>query len=314
MRAPIENIGVTPRVLIAYVIVVLAWGSTWGAIKIGVEDVPPWTFALSRAIAVSVVLGLISLAMGLRLPLDRRILLIAAFVGAVNTGISWAVIFWAEQFVPSGLVAVFGATAPVWTAVLAHFHVRSDPLSRRKLVAVLTGLAGVALLVGASGSIEGGPAVLAGVLLALMPLGWAVASVLSARHLTTISPIPVIGLGTAAGAVFLVPFAALEVGRPVAWTVEATAAFAYLVIIGSCVGLVLNLWLYRRLRPTTIMLSQLIITAEAILIGALLLGEEFTPRMLLGAALVIAAIALNASAGGRPRRGEIPEPAGTPAV
>ncbi|HUG56532.1 MAG TPA: EamA family transporter [Candidatus Limnocylindrales bacterium] len=304
----------SPRVLAAYAVVVLVWGSTWGAIKIGVAEIPPWTFALERAIAVAVILGIVSRALGLELPKDRRVLAVATLVGAINTGISWAVIFWAERFVPSGLVAVFGATAPVWTAVLAHFAVRGDPLSARKVFAVLLGLAGVVFLVGASGSIEGGPAILATILLVIVPMGWAVTSVLSARHLTRVSPLPVIALGTAAGGVFLVPFAIAEIGQPVRWSVEAAVALAYLVLVGSCVGLVLNLWLYRRLRPTTIMLSLLLITTEAILIGALVLGEDLTPSMLVGAAFVIAAIALNATAGGPPRRGEVPEPAATPAA
>ena len=58
--------------------------------------------------------------------------ILAAIAGIVNTGSSWAIIFWAEQYVPSGLVAVFGAASPIWTAVLAHFLVHGDRLSPLK--------------------------------------------------------------------------------------------------------------------------------------------------------------------------------------
>jgi drug/metabolite transporter (DMT)-like permease len=81
-------------------------------------------------------------------------------------------------------------------------------------------------------------------------------------------------------------------------------AFGYLVIFGSCVGLVLQLWLTRRLRPTTMTLSQLLISAMALLVGSLVLGESITWRMLVGAALVAIALGLNAAAGGRSRTAE----------
>lgn len=303
-----------PRVLVAYLVQVAIWGSTWGAIKIGVTDVPPWTFAFDRSIIVAATLTAVAVAMRLPWPRDRRTLALVAFSGAINSGFTWALIFWAEQFVPSGLVAVFGSTAPIWTAVLAHFLVRGDRLSPLKVAALALGFAGIVALVGTSGEIEGGPALLAMVLLALMPLSWGVAGIVMSRALGGVSPIPAIAIGTATGGLFLVPFALAEAGRPAQWTTEAVAALLYLALMGSCVGLVLNFWLYRRLRPTTIMLSQLLITAEAVLIGALVLGERITPSMLAGAALVLAAVALNARAGRRPAApAEAAEPVATPA-
>ncbi|HUQ40939.1 MAG TPA: EamA family transporter, partial [Candidatus Limnocylindrales bacterium] len=89
-----------------------------------------------------------------------------------------------------------------------------------------------------------------------------------------------------------------EIGQRATWTLDVVLAFAYLVLFGSCVGLVLQLWLTRRLRPTTMQLSQLLISAEALLVGALVLGESITWHMLVGAGLVALAIGFNAYAGG----------------
>ncbi|MGH2499843.1 MAG: DMT family transporter [Candidatus Limnocylindria bacterium] len=282
----------------AYVAVILVWGGTWGAIKIGVAQVPPFLFAFERAIAVAALLTIVSLIFGLRFPRGRRVLAAAAVAGIFNTGSSWAIIFWAEQFVPSGLVAVFGATAPVWTAFLAHFLVRGDRLSALKLTALAVGLAGTAVLVGAPDAGAGPMVPVATALLALMPITWAFAAILAARHLAAESPLPVIAVETWSGGVFLLPFALTQLGEPAVWTLETTLSFAYLVLLGSGVGLTLNLWLYRRLRPTTIMLATILIPAEALLIGAVALGEELTARMLVGAALIVAAVALNTRAGG----------------
>ena len=304
----------SPRVAIAYIAMVLLWGSTWAAIKIGVANVQPWVFAFERAIVVATILTVLALALGQRFPRRPRVLAAIAVAGLANIGFSWIVIFWAEQFVPSGLVAVFGATSPVWTAVFAHFLVRGDRLSPLKLVALALGLIGTALLVGAPSASEGPNALIATILLALVPLSWAVAAILASRVLAHESPIAVIGLQTWVGAIALLPFALSQWSAPQQWGLEAGIAFAYLVIGGSCVGLVLNLWLYRRLRPTTVMLSQVLIPTQALLIGAFALGEEFTWRMLAGAALVVSAVAVNARAGGSSQPSEpVAEPAAAPA-
>lgn len=288
------------RVVAAYVALVLIWGSTWAAIKIGIGDVPPFVFAFERGVAVSLVLTTLALLLRQRFPSSRREVAAAVVVGVFNTGTSWALIFWSEQYVPSGIVSVFGATAPVWTAFLAHFLVRGDRLSAFKLIGLALGLIGTAVLVGAPTTGESGAVLLATGLLALMPITWSIAAILSARTLARSAPIATVAAGTWAGSAVLVPFALSQMNEPSHWTMASGLALTYLVLVGSCVGLVLNLWLYRKLRPTTTSLAQILITAEAILIGTVALGEPVSARMLGGAALVAGAVLCNALAGGGP--------------
>ena len=286
------------RVVAAYVVVALIWGSTWGAIKIGVNDVPPFVFAFARAVAVASVLTIIALALRQPLPRGRVTVVVALIVGLINIGVTWSIIFWAEQFVPSGLVAVFGSAAPVWTAVLAHFMVRGDRLSALKILGLVLGLGGTVLLIGAPDAADGTAGLIATGLLALMPITWAIAAILQARFLRAVAPIPTVALGTWASALLLAPPALLQFPQGAHWTLASVLAFVWLTIFGTCFAMVVSLWLYRKLRPTTITLIQVIVPAEAILIGTLWLGEPVSIRMLGGAALVVAAVALNAIAGG----------------
>jgi drug/metabolite transporter (DMT)-like permease len=286
------------RVVAGYVGVALIWGSTWAAIKIGVNDVPPFVFAFARAAAVAALLTVVAIALRQPFPRARRAIVVATVVGVINIGWSWAIIFWSERFVPSGLVAVFGAAAPVWTALLAHFMVKGDRLSALKALGLLLGLGGTVVLIGAPDPGEGMAGLVATGLLALMAITWAIAAILQSRFLTQVAPIPTVALGTWASAVLLSPLALAQLSAGQHWTVSSVLAFAYLVIFGTCFGMVISLWLYRKLRPTTISLIQVLVPAEAILIGTLWLGEPVTIRMLGGAALVVAAVALNALAGG----------------
>ena len=286
------------RVVVAYVSVALIWGSTWAAIKVGVNDVPPFVFAFARALAVAAVLTIISLALRQPFPRGRRTVAVAVVVGIINIGWSWAIIFWSEQFVASGLVSVFGAAAPVWTAVLAHFMVKGDRLSALKIVGLTLGLGGTVILIGAPEAADDTAGLIATALLALMPITWAIAAILQSRFLRTVAPIPTVAVGTWASALLLAPLAVFQLPQVQHWTLASVLAFAYLVIFGTCFGMVVSLWLYRKLRPTTITLIQVLVPAEAILIGTVWLGEPVTIRMLAGAALVVAAVALNAIAGG----------------
>ncbi|TMB77752.1 MAG: hypothetical protein E6J52_05565 [Chloroflexi bacterium] len=296
-------------VVAGYILLVLIWGSTWAAIRIGVTSVPPFIFAFERAVTVSVLLTALTLANGLRFPRDRTTIAAAAFAGVVNTGTSWAIIFWSEQYVPSGLVAVFGAAGPIWTAFLAHFFVRGDRLSRLKIIGLACGLVGIGVLVGAPDPGSRPEAFLATALLALMPVTWGFGTIVQVRVLREGSPLPLVAIGTSCGSVVLLPFALTQVGQPAVWTAGVILGFVYLVVLGSCVGLVLQLWLTRRLRPTTMTLSQLLISAQAVTVGAVVLGESVTLRMLAGAALVAAAIGLNAVAGGAGARApQVPVP------
>ncbi len=285
------------RVVAGYVSVALIWGSTWAAIKIGVNDVPPFVFAFARAVAVAGLLTIIAVALRQPFPRDRRTMAIAMIVGLINIGWSWAIIFWSEQFVPSGLVSVFGAAAPVWTALLAHFMVKGDRLSALKILGLTLGLGGTVILIGAPEAADGTAGLIATALLALMPITWAIAAILQSRFLRTVAPIPTVAVGTWASALLLAPLAVFQLPQAQHWTLASVLAFAYLVIFGTCFGMVVSLWLYRKLRPTTITLIQVLVPAEAILIGTVWLGEPVTIRMLAGAALVVAAVALNAIAG-----------------
>jgi drug/metabolite transporter (DMT)-like permease len=286
------------RVAVAYVVVALIWGSTWGAIKIGVTDVPPFVFAFVRAVAVASVLTMLALALRQPLPRSRFTLAVATIVGVINIGLTWAIIFWSEQFVPSGFVAVFGSAAPVWTAVLAHFMVKGDRLSALKILGLILGLGGTILLIGAPDAADGTAGLIATGLLALMPVTWAIAAILQSRFLTKVAPIPTVAVGTWVSALLLAPLALVQLPEGAHWTLASALAFVWLTLFGTCFAMVVSLWLYRKLRPTTITLIQVVVPAEAILIGTLWLGEPVSIRMLGGAALVVAAVALNAIAGG----------------
>lgn len=254
---------------------------------------PAFTFAFWRGAAVAITLALVVIAVGRAFPRGRSALGAVVLAGAIYHGISPALIFWSMQYVPSGLVALFGASAPVWGAVIAHFATTDDRLTLPKVIGLASGLVGIALLIQADIPVDG-PGRLALLLLGLMPVLWAAAATLIRTKLQTESPIAVAAMQNAAGALVLLFFLPLDAGRPQDWNAQSGLAFTYLVVFGGCVGQVLFIWLLQRLRATTVLFVQLIIPAQAVLIGALLLGELVTVRLLMGGGLIAVGITLNA--------------------
>src|SRR6202041_4204722 len=137
------------KVLLAFAIIYLVWGSTFLAIRVGVREVPPFLLAGMRFFAAGIVLYAWMRAKGTASP-TRREWASASFLAVLIFVGDYGLLFWAEKRVPSGIAAVMMATIPVFMALAEIIFLRTQRLSLRLGLALLTGLAGVAVLVGHS--------------------------------------------------------------------------------------------------------------------------------------------------------------------
>ena len=132
------------------------WGSTWLFIKLGLADLPPFSFAGIRfVIACAIIYGLIR-ARGIQLPVQRRDWLLLAASGVLSFTINYGLIFWAEQHISSGLAALLQATTPAFGLVIAHLHLPSERMTWPKIIGVVLGVFGVGVVFSNQLSIAGG--------------------------------------------------------------------------------------------------------------------------------------------------------------
>ncbi len=278
--------------LAAFVTLALIWGTTWGVIKIGLRSLPPLVFASARmAVAGVLMVGLMKV-LGIRWPRTARLYLALVVVGILMAA-SFGFVFWGEQYVASGLTAVLTSTAPLWTAAVAHVALRAEPMTLSKTGALVIGVGGTALLFGGRVSVAGPRGVLAVALLSIVPLTWALASVMVKRELAQMPTVGVAGLEMLFGSVVLLAFAGIvDAGKPVIWDARGLLALAYMTIVGSCLAFFLFFWLVQHVRVTTSSLFSLVTPAEAVLFGVLFLNERLTPRQALGFLVIMAGLAL----------------------
>lgn len=289
------------KTVAGYIALVLIFGSGWAAISIGVREVAPFVFGAYRAVLSSLILTGLVLVRRLPWPTDRSTILAAIVSTVLFYGVGTGVVYWSERYLPSGVVSVFGSSAVIWTAVLAHFMVRGDSMTVFKALGLIIGVAGIIVLRGFQTTGLQPEAYVALGLLTLWPVGIAIAIIIQVRALGLGSPLPLIAIGSWGVSVVVVLLALTERAAPQHWSATALIALVYLAVFTGALGQLLQLWLTRKIRATTNAFVQVLVPLVALLIGTIGLGEMITPRIWLGVVLVLGAVGLTVAAGRAPR-------------
>jgi drug/metabolite transporter (DMT)-like permease len=272
-------------------IVYVIWGSTYLAIRVMVETVPPLLGAGTRfAVAGAAMVAVLSTRRTVRL--TRAQLLSALLIGILLPGAN-AVVTVAEQEVPSGLAALLIASIPLW--VLLMRRAAGEPVSRAGVGAVLVGFAGVALLL-RPGEQSGDATVLGLAACVIAAVMWASGSFASPR--ISLPPDPLVSTGwqmLLGGLVCVVAgLVAGEAGDvdPAAFSTRSVVALAYLVVFGSWVAFTTYAWLLQNAPISKVATYAYVNPVVAIVLGWLILDEVITPVTLVGAAIIVVSVAL----------------------
>jgi drug/metabolite transporter (DMT)-like permease len=282
------------RVWGALWIVYIIWGSTYLAIRIMVETVPPLLGAGARfLVAGAVMVAVLAVRRGLRAVRPTRPQLLSALaVGLLLPGAN-AVVSVAEQEVPSNLAALLIGSVPLWVILLRA--ATGDRVSVRSVAAVLVGFAGVALLVrpGEQSGDAGVIGLLACVGAAVM---WASGSFASPRLSLPRDPLVSVGWQMLLGgiAITVVGLIAGEGGdvHADAFSLRSILALAYLVVFGSWVAYTAYAWLLQNAPISRVATYAYVNPVVAIVLGWLVLDELVTGTTIVGAAIIVASVAL----------------------
>jgi drug/metabolite transporter (DMT)-like permease len=282
---------IEPRSLLAFGAIYLLWGGTFLAIRLAVLDLPPFLTAGVRFLLAGALLYCWARARGQAAPTVRQwgsIALLAACMFVATYG----ALFWAEQYLPSGITSVLEATQPIMIIALEVLVLRRQPLRWGMLCAVLLGFCGVALLLMKSGSQP----------LELLPcvavLGGAGAWSLGAV-LTRSLPLPR-SLGLAAGAEMMLGGLGLlalaqgtgELASTLHLTLRALVSLTYLIVAGSLLAFTAYVWLLARMPATRVASHAYVNPLVAVALGYLVADETLTVRTLVASALIIASVFL----------------------
>jgi drug/metabolite transporter (DMT)-like permease len=280
--------------LAAFAAVYVLWGSTYLAIALAVQSIPPFLMIGVRSIAAGAILLGLAQFRSLGVP-PARAWASAAASGALLFGGCHGALAYAEKYAPSGLAAVMLATIPFWMVLIKLVVSAEDRPKIATLAALVAGLAGVALFMLPSGPQEAGP--IAPPMVAIL-LGsafmWAAGSIISQRQSPSVPAVTSAGMQLLCGGALLLVASSLK-GElagfspsqisPVSW-----AGLAYLTIAGSVVAFAAYVWLLDHARAPLVATYTFVNPIIAVGLGWAVLGEHLTLHMVAGFALVVASV------------------------
>jgi drug/metabolite transporter (DMT)-like permease len=281
----------------AFAIVYFGWGSTYLAIRIALETLPPFALAATRFLLAGAALYAFARTFGAKAPTLRH-WSNAALTGLALFFVGNGAVVWAERTVASGLVALLTATVPLLVALMESFSGNGARLTPHSLVGLVGGLLGVALLVGPAAT--GGVPVLEASLVLGASVFWAAGSLFArgmarpeSASLTAAMQMLAGGIGLAAAATFRGEWSAIV------WETVSTRsvlAVAYLAVVGSIVSFSAYMWLLRNVPSDRASTYAYVNPVVAIVLGYFLGHEALDGRRLAAATVIVLSVGLTLSA------------------
>ena len=273
-----------------FIIISVIWGSTWFAIKVGLESIPPfYGLALRFTIAMAVFYAMMKLKHE-TLPKDRASKKLFATLGVLSFSIPFALVYWGEQYISSGLASILFAVYPFAVAGISHLVLPNEKLNPYKVGGITLGFFGLLIIfwsdihIGTS-STTGMIAVVVSSMLQAFAL------VTVKKSGTHINPVAMNFGGLIVGVpiMYIMAFAFEDVSS-VHFDMNGVSSILYLGVLGSVVTFSIYYWLLKKIEAVYLSLVSMVTPVLAVVLGTLWLHEEFSSRVFSGASLVLCGI------------------------
>ena len=280
------------RLLAVWWIACLLWSSTFLFIRVGIGEVRPFTLAWTRLAIALAILAPIALVRGdlrtLRAAADLRRV---ASAGLLLLGVNYALLFWGAQFIPSGLVAILQSGTPLLALAFAC-AIGQERLTFRKLITLILGIVGVALIFGSEALTSGRMAMTGAAAVFAAAACVAGAYVWMKSYGGRIAPLAMTTIQSGAAVIPLLCLALFTEGipSPAHWSASAWGAVLYLAVAASVVAFWLNYWLLARMDASAMLMMGVAEVPIAVLLGAAFLGERLPSGTFVGGVCVLLAV------------------------
>ena len=276
----------------AFILLGLIWGSSFLWIKIGVEEMDPATLVAYRvSLGALAMLAYVRLT-GEKLPRNPRDYLPLAALGMIATALPFFLITWGEQYIDSGTAAVLNSLTPIFSLILAGFILRTETVTRARVVGLVTGFAGAALLASREFALRGDPVALLGVAaVTVAAISYAGGASVS-RAMVHGTPRNVVAAGNLTfGAAYIWIFTLVTGSNPAPPTQpDSIIALLWLGLLGSFFAFLLLYFLIAHLEATVASMVTYLFPVVGVTLGVALLHEVLDARLLIGTGLVVVGI------------------------
>jgi drug/metabolite transporter (DMT)-like permease len=265
------------------------WGGSYFYVGVAVKALPPLEIVASRLFLGAVLLLLVVKLTGARMPRDRASWGAFFVMGFANNVVPFNLIAWAQTHVPSGLAAILNATTPLFAVIFAHFLTHDERMTPTRVGGVVTGFAGVVVMIGPAAASGATADLVADLALLAAAMCYAVSPIYGRRFGRAGQPPLVTAAGQfTAAAVIVVPIALL-IDRPWTQAMPDGGVLASLLALGVLSSALAYVIFYRILAAAgavNLLLVTFLVPATAILLGAVFLGEHLAANQFIGMACI----------------------------
>jgi drug/metabolite transporter (DMT)-like permease len=279
------------KIVIGYIIICLIWGSTWLAIRLGLDSLTPLISAGLRFILASILIFVVVSIKKTELPLDLKSVIIYIYLAFFSFVIPFGLVYWAEQFVPSGLTSVIFGMFPFSVFIFSWFMLKGESADFYKLVSVLLGFVGIIIIFSDSLHIdvENHTLGLTAVLLSAIIQGST--SVVLKKWGGYLNPFSINALPLLIAGITLIALSfGFENTSTWEFSSKAIISITYLAIVGTIVAFTVYYWLLKQINAVILALSSFITPIIALILGWIVLNEQLSQEVLVGSLFVLLGI------------------------
>lgn len=274
-----------------YILICLIWGSTWLAIRIGLESLQPFISAGLRFITAALIIFTIMKVRGIKLQTDSLSLKLYLLLGFFSLGIPFGMVYWSEQYISSGLASIVFAVFPFFVLLFSKLFLNDQPIYSTQIIGVVLGFSGIVVIfsenlhIDLSKEMLGIAAVLTS---SAIQGGMAVVIKKNGKHLNPFSmnlvPLVIAGL--------LLLSTSFIVESPGSWVFDykAISSIIYLAFFGTIVTFSIYYWLLKRINVVLLALTTFITPIIAVILGFIVLGEKLSLQAFIGSGFVLVGI------------------------
>lgn len=286
------------KILIAYILVCLIWGSTWLVIRIGLDSLTPFVSSGLRFIIASGIIYSIMKIKGIKLQTDKNSMNIYLLMTFFSYVLPFGFVYWGEQYIPSGLASVLFAGYPFFVAIISFFALPDEKINTTKIIAIILGFGGILVIFSENLSFDLNYNLIAMIAVFLSGLMQAGIAVGIKKHGNSLNPLSMNFLPMLIAGIILLIFGyAVEDISKLDFNFAAVSSILFLAVFGSVVTFTAYYWLLKKINIILLALTSFITPVVAVLMGYIFLSEKLTQRHLAGSILVLCGI-LFANLGG----------------
>ena len=270
------------------------WGGSFFFVGIAIKELPPFTIVMARLGLAALILLVFTKLVGFRLPTSLSTWKSFFVMGLIGNVIPFSLIVWGQSHIASGVAAILNAATPLFTVLVAHFLTSDEKMSANKVIGVIIGFCGVAIMIGPAALLGSGTYLLGQLAIIGATISYGFAGVYGRKFKGLgMEPAAITTCQITAAALLMLPLCLL-IDQP--WTLsppslETWASLFGIAALSTALAYLLFFALLGSAGATNLSLVTFLVPVSAILLGVLILGERLEPKHFAGMALIAAGLA-----------------------